>query len=191
MTSASVNPNRGTVIAFSGALGLYTGALSTVVGEILGWRQVRFSDFIREYAKGLGKNPDDRRILQLLGQELVRERTTDFVTAVLERGHWKPGKNLILDGLRHVEIHRELLKQIGRGGNLRVVHINMGDRKRREDRAKRAEGLTRDQFNLYDSDVTEAQLEDTPSYADLSFEGSEPRGKLAEQIIKRLVPGFS
>jgi Fic family protein len=190
-TVRSAGSHHGTVIAFSGALGLYTGALSTVVGEILGWRQVRFSDIIREQALKRGQNPDDRGVLQLVGQELVRERAVDFVTAVLARGDWKPGRNLILDGLRHAEIHRELTRQLGNGGDLRVVHITMDDRKRRADRARRAEGLTQDQFNLYDGDVTEAQLEETPAYADFSLEGSEPRGKLAEQILRRFVPWFS
>jgi len=78
--------DRGVVIAFSGALGVYTGALSTVVAELLGWKRIRFSDFIREQAAANGENPDDIGVLQRLGQELVKAHSSHFVSAVLKLG---------------------------------------------------------------------------------------------------------
>ena len=180
--------DRGVVIAFSGALGVYTGALSTVVAELLGWKRTRFSDFIREHAAARGENPDDIGVLQRLGQELVEAHSTQFVSAVLKLGEWTAGGNLVLDGLRHAQIHRELLKQVGSSADLKVVHITMGDRASRADRAKRAEGLTDGQFAQYEKDITEAQVEDTPAYTNLALDGTRPRGELAKTIVSRFVP---
>src|SRR5580700_323855 len=177
--------NRGTVIVFSGALGLYTGALSTVVAETLQWKRARFSDFIRQLASSRGKNPDDRGVLQHLGQEIVQKGPEDFVRSVLGMAKWSPGENLVLDGLRHAEVFRELRSQVGPSADLRVVHVTIADRARRADRAKRAEGFTDDQFGQYETDVTEAQVEETPAYANLSLDGAEPRGELAKTIIRR------
>jgi Fic family protein len=180
--------DRGVVIAFSGALGVYTGALSTVVAELLGWKRIRFSDFIREQAVASGENPDDIGVLQRLGQELVEEHSIHFVSAVLKLGGWTAGGNLVIDGLRHAQIHRELLKQVGSSADLRVVHIAKGDRARRADRAKRAEGLTDGQFDLYEKDITEAEVEETPAYANLALDWNRPRGELAKTIVSRFVP---
>ncbi|MGA8494247.1 MAG: Fic family protein [Xanthobacteraceae bacterium] len=182
---------RGTVIALSGAKGVYTGALGIVVAEILGWKRVRFSDFIRERAVSNGENADDTGVLQRIGQQLVQEQPESFVRSVLKMVGWTPAENLILDGLRHAEVFRELHRQIGPSADLRVVHINIGDRARRADRAKRAEGLTNDQFDLYDKDATEVEVEQTPAYANLTLDGTEPRGELAKAIISRFVPAFS
>jgi Fic family protein len=103
---------------------------------------------------------------------------------------WATGENLVLDGLRHAEVFRELHKQIGSSADLRVVHVTIGDRSRRADRAKRAEGFTDGEFDVYDKDLTEAQVEDTPAYANMSLDGTEPRGELAKAIIRRFVPAF-
>jgi hypothetical protein len=181
---------RRTVIALSGAKGVYTGALGIVVAEILGWKRVRFSDFIRTQAVSNGENADDTGVLQRIGQQLVREQPENFVRSVLEMVGWTSEENLILDGLRHAEVFRELRRQIGPSANLRVVHVNIGDRARRADRAKRAEGLTDVEFELYDKDPTEAEVEGSPAYANLTLDGAEPRGELAKAIIARFVPSF-
>ena len=102
---------RGTIIALSGAKGVYTSALSFVLSELLRWKRAKFSDHIRELAKSSGEDPDDTAVLQRIGQQLVRQRPDAFVTAVLKKADWKSGDNLILDGLRHAEIFAELQKQ--------------------------------------------------------------------------------
>lgn len=181
--------SRGTIIVFSGALGLYTGALSTVVAEKLGWKSVRFSDYIKDTAIAAGKNPDDRKTLQEIGQQLVREKPAEFVEAVLRKGGWKSGERLIIDGLRHAEIHAELERQIGQNDDLRTIHIALNDPKIREDRTRRADGGSGADFAAYKADVTEAQLEESPEFADLILDGLRSRGELATEIIKFCVPG--
>jgi Fic family protein len=174
---------RGTIIAFSGALRAGTGALSTVVSELLGWQRVRFSDFIRRVAEGRGEDPNDREVLQRLGQELVREHLEHFVDSVLAMAGWQPGENLVLDGLRHAEVHEQLCKRMDQTTDLHVVHIEMDD-ETREDRAKQADGLQNIDFERYDRDITEAQMEGVPEYAELTLDGTRPRGELAEHILR-------
>ena len=179
---------RGTIIALSGAKGVYTSALSFVLSELLRWKRAKFSDHIRELAKSSGEDPDDTAVLQRIGQQLVRQRPDAFVTAVLKKADWKSGDNLILDGLRHAEIFAELQKQTRDSADLRVVHIAIQDRADRADRAKRSEGFSDQEFERYDRDETEKQVEETPAYASLRLNGGDPRGELARTIIRRLLP---
>jgi Fic family protein len=85
----------------------------------------------------------------------------------------------------------ELQRQIGNSADLRVVHIAIRDRADRADRAKRSEGLSNSEFDTYDQDETEKQVEETPAFANLDLNGADPRGELARTIIRRLVPDFS
>lgn len=176
---------RGTIIAFSGAIGAGTGALSLDVAARLGWPHARFSDYIRIYATECGEDPSDRAVLQRLGQALVQEHLEHFVTKVLQLAGWQAGGNLILDGLRHAEVHVELRKRLGDGAHLHVVHIQMNELSRAA-RSKAAEGLEDDAFMLYDSHVTEAQIERVlPSYAELILDGDNPDQDPAELVLKR------
>lgn len=164
----------GRVIAFSGALGAGTSTFSLEVAKRLGWQYARFSDYIRRYAAASGENPDDRGVLQRLGQALVQNHLEDFVRNVLELAAWKPGDNLILDGLRHVEVVVELRRQLGSGADLRVVHMVVGMESRAA-RSKAIEGLQEAAFMLYDKDATEAQIERVlPPYADLVLDEEVP-----------------
>lgn len=182
---------RGTIIALSGAKGVYTSALSVVLSELLGWKRAKFSDHLRELAKACGERPDDTAVLQRIGQQLVREHPEDFVAAVLRIADWRSGDNLVLDGLRHAEIFAELQRQTRDSADLRVVHIAIQDRADRADRAKRSEGLSDREFEQYDKDETEKQVEETPAYASLRLNGAEPRGELARTIIRRLLPDLA
>lgn len=181
----------GTIIVLSGAKGAYTRALSELLAEILAWKHTRFSDFIRKEATATGQNPEDTRVLQQIGQYLVEARVTDFVRGVLQSVSWRPGQNLVLDGLRHVDVFRELLRQVDNSCDIRVVYVALADKAERADRVKRSEGVTNEQFALYDRDATEAQVEEAPAYANLKVNGSAPRGDLVRTIIRRLVPLFA
>jgi Fic family protein len=176
---------RGTIIAFSGAFASGTGAVSGAVAERLGWTHVRFSDFIRREAERIGRDPDDRRVLQTLGQQLVQERLEEFVQSVLALAAWTPGQNLILDGLRHAEVHVELRKQLGPETGLHVVHLEMKP-ELRADRAKSVEGIDAAMFATYDGHVTEAQIERVlPAYAELILDAAQDRDKLIELVLRR------
>jgi Fic family protein len=175
----------------SGAKGAYTSALSEVLAEILAWKHARFSDFIRGEAAASGESPEDTRVLQRIGQHLVEKQLTYFVTSVLNTAGWRSGDDLVLDGLRHADVFRELKRQVDGSCDIRVAHVALADKAERADRVKRSEGVTDDQFRIYDQDATETQVEETPVYAHLELNGAEPRGELARTIIRRFVGGFT
>jgi Fic family protein len=183
--------SRGLIIVLSGAKGVYTSALSVVLADFLKWKRAKFSDYIRELAATSGESSDDTAVLQRIGQQLVRNRLEEFVTAVLRLADWKPGENLVLDGLRHAEVFMELQRQVGKSADLRVVHVAIHDRDDRKDRAKRSEGFSNSEFDMYDRDETEQQVEQTPAYANLSLNGADPRGELVRTIVRRLIADFS
>ncbi|HZE51700.1 MAG TPA: hypothetical protein VE111_00260 [Bradyrhizobium sp.] len=51
--------------------------------------------------------------------------------------------------------------------------------------------MTDGQFAQYEKDITEAQVEDTPAYANLALDGTRPRGELAKTIVSRFVPAHA
>lgn len=182
--------SRSTIIVLSGAKGVYTSALSVVLSETLGWKRARFSDHIRAMASEQGENAEDTAVLQKIGQSLVRERPDEFVAAVLKMAGWNKGENLILDGLRHIEVFAELQRCVGDCADVRVVHLGIADRADRADRAKRSEGFSTEDFNTYALDETERQVEEAPAFANLELNGADPRGELSRTIINRFLPDF-
>lgn len=176
---------RGTVIVFSGALASGTGALSKGVSERLGWPTVRFSDHIRRLALAQGKDANDVGTLQRIGQQLVRERRQEFVAAVLALGGWSPGGDLVIDGLRHVEIYIELKRQVGEGADVHVVHTHLSKAERAANASVRS-GIDELTFEALDGHVTEAQVEQVlPEYADIDLNGAKPLDELVEFVLER------
>jgi hypothetical protein len=149
-----------------------------VLAQVFSWKHARFSDFIRKEAAARGQNPEDTRVLQLIGQSLVDEHVADFVDGVLQSVDWRLGQNLVLDGLRHADVFRELQRKISGSCDIRVVHVALADKAERADRVKRSEGVTDDQFAVYDTDATETEVEETPAFANLTVNGLDPRGEL-------------
>ena len=116
---------------------------------------------------------------------LVRDHLERFVSAVLKLAGWSPGRNAILDGLRHAEVHVELRRQLGDGADLHVVHVDLSDEVRAT-RAKASEGLDAVAFARYAQDLTEAQLERVlPAYADLVLDGADSIDRLADLVLRR------
>lgn len=167
------------LIAFTGSIGAGTSSLSARVADLLGWPRVKFSDHIREVAAAQGSDPDDLTVQQALGQTLVRDRLEEFVEAVLARAEWRTGQNLVVDGLRHVEVRTEILRQIG-NIPLHVVHVELPLSERAENR-----GIAPAELGQHDAELSEAQLKRIlPQYANLSLDGARDHGELALRVIE-------
>jgi hypothetical protein len=177
----------GLVLAFSGAIGTSRSEVSQLVANRLGWPRVKFADYIRDLARESGENPQDRMVLQKLGQALVIDDVDGFVEKVLARADWQENGNLIVDGLRHAEVRHSLAQKVA-PNTLRVVHITL-DEDTRQDRATRDKGIEQRLLARFDQDLTEAQIPKIlPAYADLILDGTLPRQILAEKVIMRFVP---
>jgi Fic family protein/adenylate kinase family enzyme len=167
------------LIAFSGPIGAGTSDLSQVVADLLGWPRVKFSDHIRAVAIEQSSDPEDLNVLQAIGQSLVVDHLEEFVTAVLARADWRKDGNLIVDGLRHIEVKTEMLRQIGPVA-LHVVHVE-----RALDERAQSRGMNEAELEAYDAELSEAQLERIlPQYANCILDGSKDHRELAERVIE-------
>jgi Fic family protein len=167
------------LIAFTGSIGAGTSTLSQRVADLLGWPRVKFSDHIREVAAERGNDPNDLNVLQTIGQSLVLDELENFVEAVLSKAEWRKDGNLIVDGLRHIEVRTEMLRQIGTVP-LHVVHLALPLPERAQN-----SGLAEIRLGQHDSELSEAQLDRIlPQYANLILDGEKDHQELASRIIE-------
>ena len=176
----------GTVVTLSGAIGTLRSDIAVALANRLSWPRVKFSDFIKAQLEVAGGTPEDRRMLQKVGQELVQTDVEGFVAGVLAQANgWKGGDDLVVDGLRHVEVRLALLNAI-KPSTLYYVHVEV-DEPTRQRIAESIRGIQERLLYRYDQDLTEAQLPKIlPAYADQIVDGSLPAGMLAEKIVARL-----
>ena len=174
----------GTVVTLSGAIGTRRSDIALAIAGRLGWRRVKFSDYIRSRLEGAAD--DDRRMLQKVGQELVQTDVEGFVAGVLAQADgWVRGENLVVDGLRHAEVRLALLNAI-RPSALYYVHVEV-DEPTRQSTAESVRGIQERLLYRYDQDLTEAQLPKIlPAYADQIVDGSLPAGMVAQKVVSRL-----
>lgn len=139
-----------------------------------GWPQVKFSDFIKDRIKSDEENPDDRVLQQQYGQRLVQHDLENFVDSVLEmKPEWKiNGHNLIVDGLRHVEVLLTLRQRVmNLGSKLVYIHVRPDPLKRES--AAHDRGIAEQDIYRYDRALSEAQMNRIlPAYADVEVDGA-------------------
>lgn len=114
-------PNS-TVLVFSGRKGTGKSTVTRILSERLNWLRVSFGDYVREEVVRRQLDPSDISVLQTVGQDLVDTDAPGFVRAVLASGFWTPSYNVIVDGLRHLEIKDEIARII-RPANLFHIHL--------------------------------------------------------------------
>ena len=176
----------GTVVTLSGAIGTRRSDIATALSDRLGWQRVKFSGYIKSTLEAGGGDPEDRRLQQKLGKQLVQTDVRGFVAGVLAQAEgWTAGGNLIVDGLRHAEVRLALLAAID-PSVLHYVHVEV-DEVTRQDTAETVRGIQERLLYRYDQDLTEAQLPRIlPAYADQIVDGSLPATMVAEKFVVRL-----
>lgn len=102
----------GVVACFSGSIGAGKSSVTHVLADALQWRRAGFGDCLRARILRMGGNPDSRQELQDLGQQLVESDPDAFCREVLASGEFTPGGNLLLDGMRHVDIYRRVQRLV-------------------------------------------------------------------------------
>lgn len=166
------------VLAFSGGLGAGKSSLTNALHERLGWPRASFGDHVRKLALDNGLDWKDRAVLQQLGQALVLTNVEGFVDDVLAYAGEAP--NLILDGVRHVEVlftMREKLRD-----KIKLVHLEAPSDVRQE-RYLQREAVERRLLARYEQDITEAQIARIlPQYADLVIDTTLPLSFQVEKV---------
>lgn len=178
---------NGTVIAFAGAIGSGKSTVSKKLAELTGFPIVSFGQYVRNFAESNGYDPEDRAVLQRLGQALVLQDVDKFVANVLNQvPDWKErGKNLIVDGLRHVEVRHALLHLLNGEANLKLVVVKV-DEDTRQERATTDKAIEPRLLSRYDQDLTEAQITRIlPAYKDLEVDGSLPTEMAAREVMRK------
>jgi cytidylate kinase len=178
----------GVVIAFSGPIGAGKSTISQKVADLLHWPRASFGAYIRQVAKENNEDPQDRFVLQRLGQALVLADVDGLVDAVLNQQRWRDAKgegNLIVDGLRHAEVRHALVQKI-KPNVLKHVYITI-DEDSRQQRVRDKSKVEPRVLIQYDQDITEAQIPRIlREYKDVEVSGKLPPQIAAKEIVSRL-----
>jgi cytidylate kinase len=178
----------GTVIAFSGPIGAGKSSISRAVAGLLGWPRVSFGEYVQKVAKDSGQDPEDRAVLQRLGQALVVSDVDGFVDAVLNQTKWRGEDregNLVVDGLRHAEVRHALIQRI-EPNVLKHVFVTV-DEDTRQQRVREEDKVEPRILMRYDQDITEAQIPRViREYKDIEISGRLPSDLAAREVVSRL-----
>ncbi|MCJ2075981.1 AAA family ATPase [Methylobacterium sp. E-016] len=173
------------VIAISGGIGAGKSTLAEKLADKLDGVRASFGREVREYARINGESPDDRSVLQQLGQALVLTDCEGFVRRVLDQQPNVGRRHLIVEGVRHIEVLRELKDQV-RPKRLHLVHI-MTPGSTREQRVMERDRVERRLVARYDNDITEAQVSRIlPQYAALTVNGDLPITLQVNQVMQKI-----
>jgi len=179
-----VDLSAGIVVGFAGGIGSGKTSLSQAVALDLYWPWVSFGDYVRSVAANRGSSPD-RRSLQLVGESLIQEGWSTFCAGVLNQANWKPGQDLVVDGVRHAAGVRAL-RSLVTPSQFCLVGILLDPVKRWE----REGGLTNIDAPLIRSiegHSTEAEVgSKVMALADLVVDGSRPLEELIPEVANWL-----
>lgn len=161
------------VIGLSGVIASGKSTVALGFSEEMGWKYVSFGDFVRKTAKERGFDPNDRKILQEIGADLINDDLEGFCKAVLEQENWGTGEPLIIDGVRHVEVQLMLKKLVAPSSFILVyLYVNEEIRMRNLIDERRTE---LSQLKELEKDSTERQVKSfLPDVADYVLDGNKP-----------------
>jgi dephospho-CoA kinase len=170
-----------TVLALSGKINSGKSYAGKPYAEEDGLDYVSFGDYVRQITELRGL-PSSRENWQQIGEELVKTNLEDFCLKVLSQApNWKPGKSLVIDGIRHVEVSNFLKKYVAPSKYvLTVIEV---DEQTRVERLRREGIRQNDLIERIESHSTERQVETIlPHIADFIIDGNEPLPELIERL---------
>lgn len=168
------------VFAVAGRIGSGKTSVACLLGKLTGAPITSFSRTLKDLAQSQDIEPS-REALQALGAVLVRESPEHFCQAVLDQANWHGG-DLIVDGLRHLEIAR-ILQTLVSPARLWIVYVEASFEIRRR-RVIAEAGV--DLLTGWDTQASEQSLPDLHVRSDviITNEGSvaELRSRVAEWL---------
>ena len=159
---------RGIVACFAGKIGSGKTSVTKALAQCLNWRRVGFGDYVRGELARRGGDAEARKELQELGQRLAESDQVSLCRAVLSLGHFKPGDDLLVDGIRHAAVYR-VLTDIVKPSRTYLFYLRATDDVRGSRAAERGEVTSMSA----QSHLAEAELTTTiPSMADAVVDAS-------------------
>jgi cytidylate kinase len=116
----------GLAITFSGRIATGKTHVTQVLADALAWPRASFSDYLRKVLAARGIAEPDRKMLQDLGQSLVQSDPDAFCRNVIGQVAFVPGTNLVLDGIRHIDIQRRVAIAV-LPSRARLIHLAADD----------------------------------------------------------------
>lgn len=177
----------GLVITLSGGIGSRRSDLAEKLQSRLGWPRVKFSDLIRLRIREAGEDAENRLLQQQYGQRLVQYQLEDFVGGTLAMAPgWAQQGNLIVDGLRHVEVLLTLRRLVAEARS-RVFYVHVRADPLEREAGARERGIQEQDMFRYDHALSEAQMNRIlPAYADLEVDGTLGLGLNLQDIEEKL-----
>ena len=170
---------KSSVIAFSGGIASGKTTLSEIVARTLGCNRVSFGSHVRTIARARGL-AETRENLQSVGELLAGGDLKQFCSDVLAQAPWKPGSTLVVDGVRHVEVVKEL-KALVSPSALRLIHVDVDASSRERRLQERVPGEL--PLELLERHSTEIQVRtELRQLADLVVDGTRSADAVASEI---------
>lgn len=170
-----------TVLALSAKIKTGKSFVGKPFAESVGWDYVSFGNYVRLITEQRGL-PANREVWQEVGEDLIRNNLEEFCRSVLAQApNWKPGKPLVIDGVRHVEVSN-LLEEIVAPSKYILALLEV-DEETRMERLHREEVKENDIIKRIESHSTEAQVKNViPQIANFIIDGNEPLTELIERL---------
>ncbi len=169
------------VIGFAGPIGSGKSTLSRLVSRKLRWPLASFGTYVRKAAQVYGFDKS-RKGLQLTGDFLINRGWKSFCEEVLADANWRPGSNLIIEGIRHIEAIK-MLENIMTPAQIFLIYVSLGDpeRKIRLKASNNEEYLKLEEIELH---PTEQQVRTALfDRANFVVDNSRPVDKVVEEIV--------
>ncbi len=170
-----------TVLALSAPIKTGKSFVGKPFAKKSGWDYVSFGDYVRLITEQRGL-PAQREVWQEVGEELIRHDLEAFCRGVLAQApNWKPGKPLLIDGVRHAEVNY-LLREIVAPSKYILAFLRV-DEEIRLERLFREEVNEAQAIQRIESHSTENQVKTIfPYIADYIIDGSEPLPILIKKL---------
>lgn len=168
------------VVCFSGKIG---SGKSSVVSELsgsLGWKHAGFGQFVRQEIARQGGDPNSREALQDFGQRCVEADPEAFCRGLLQSVDYRPGENLLVDGVRHLKIF-DTLQAVLSPANIRLVHLSLTEdvQQARVDGRTDSADLDRARGHAVEAEL----ISQLPQRSDLIVNSDAPIGEVVKECL--------
>lgn len=167
------------VVAICGRIGSGKTTLSKDLAEFLGWPRASFGDYVRSVVQKRGLDPT-RENLQVIGTQLLESDPSAFCRSVLLSCEQKPGRDFVIDGLRHLRTIPIIEKLIA-PSPMKILHVWVSEEIRLRRLRERGEGDAASVARI-ESHSSEQELDSIVRLAGLHLRGDAAREENVAEV---------